>query len=256
MGGGRKAAVAVALSLATLVALAAPITLAAPVAAPKGYQGTTVRYVGNQVQLALNGTTTTVATDNPKRLDPMFAQLASVSPDGWTLLYVTADSEDMSNTALTTVNLKTQHTQVIASFGHSFWVYAPRWAPDGSRILYTQQSTTFNPQLWVMNATGAKAHMVTTGGPLTHTSYEGRVDRKPQWSADGKSIIFYESAYKPTKQWTVNVATGAVSNAAGVTPTSCPAVRHTIRPFSRTATMAATATRRCMRKTTNRGLAT
>lgn len=193
----------------------------------QAFAGARVTFSANQVRLTINGTTRTVATDTPARLDPLFAQLATVSPDGSTLLYVTGDGESMQNATFTTVNLTTLHRQVIAQLGNTFWIHAPRWSPDSKSIAYGRENlATYAPELWVMDATGAHQRLVATGGSLTHRSFEGREANAPSWSADGKSLVFYDSAYKPQTQWSVSVATGARSSvalqtAAGASP-SCP----------------------------------
>jgi hypothetical protein len=170
--------------------------------------------VGNQVQLTLNSSTTIVATDNPNRLYPMFANSSAISPDGWTLIYMTADSVGLHNTTFTAVNLKTLGKQVIASLGDSWWSMDPKWSPDGKHILYVRQDTQLGLQLWVMDPTGAHQRPMISGSPLTAQSLVGFQPLMPQWSADGKSLIFYDNAYKPTTtQYTLNLATGKLSSA-------------------------------------------
>lgn len=189
---------------------------------PTSTQGTRVTFVGTQVRLSMNGVTRTVATDTAARLNPLFAQLASVSPNGATLLYVTGIGEDMRDTIFTTVNLRTLRKQVIAKLGNTFWIHAPRWSPDSTQILYARENlTTFAPQLWVLNANGTNQRLVMTGGALTHYSFEGRMNKAPSWSADGKSITFFDSAYTPKTQWTVSLATGA-RTASAITQPDCP----------------------------------
>jgi hypothetical protein len=186
--------------------------------------GATVQFVGNEVRLTLNGATRVVATDDPARLDPLFAQFAVVSPDAKTLVYLTASGEDFLNTSFTKVNLSTLAKSVIAKFPSNYWVHAPRWSSDSKHLAYVMQDPrTGVPQVWIMDAGGNHAHMVATGGALTAHSMEGFLANAPSWSADDKSIVFYDSAFQPTQQWVVSVAIGARTSIAssGVRPYSC-----------------------------------
>jgi peptidase C39-like protein/WD40 repeat protein len=172
----------------------------------------TITYAGSAVQLAMNGMMRTVATDEPRRMHPLFAQYASVSPDGTTLLYITADALDFSNTTFTLVNLRTLQKHIVASLGNQFWVHAPRWSPDSQRILYVRAHvTTLAPEIWMLDASTAKSRFVFAGGALTHRSLEGFEQNAPNWSADGRSIVFFDSAYKPTKEWSIAVVSGSQS---------------------------------------------
>lgn len=127
-----------------------------PMPAQRSYVGALATFVGNQVRLTSDGVTVTVATDSAKRLNPMFAQLASVSPDGTTLLYVTGDGESMRNATMTTVNLTTGKQRVIAQLGNTIWIHQPKWSPDSKQILYENQNPiTLAPDIWALSVTGA-----------------------------------------------------------------------------------------------------
>lgn len=209
--------------IATLfVGSASIIVQAAPSPAhQQDFRGALATFVGNQVRLTTtSGITVSVATDDATRMNPLFTQLASVSPDGNRLLYVTGDTEAMRNAVVTVVNLKSFVKQNIANLGDSFWIHAPLWSPDSSHILYVlQNTTTLAPEVWVMTATGADRRLAASGGALTHTSLEGFAALAPRWSTDGSSIVFDDSAYRPTTQWSVSLATGA--HTAQVSPKLC-----------------------------------
>ena len=64
--------------------------------------------------------------------------------------------------------------------------FAPRWSPDGTRILYAtyeELSGYFTERFWVMNADGTGAHPLTV--PLRN-----EFDQHPSWSPDGAWILY------------------------------------------------------------------
>jgi Tol biopolymer transport system component len=67
------------------------------------------------------------------------------------------------------------------------WSRQPAWSPDGSQILYTGHSRLSNAlQIWVMHSDGAEQKLVIARGP-------NYWDFSPDWSADGKTIMFNET---------------------------------------------------------------
>jgi TolB protein len=68
--------------------------------------------------------------------------------------------------------------------------YAPAWSPNGRRIAFasTRGSTLGIPHVWVMNADGTNAHVLTR-------AFTGKY---PAWSPDGKRIVF--ATNQPVRQ--------------------------------------------------------
>jgi len=61
------------------------------------------------------------------------------------------------------------------------------WSPDDKHIVYihaddTVNDVAVNAQVWVMNADGTDQHALTSDSPLK--------DQVPNWSPDGKSIVY------------------------------------------------------------------
>src|SRR5581483_4813329 len=42
----------------------------------------------------------------------------------------------------------------------SDWAFSPTWSPDGARIAYTSDASSYNPMLWVMAADGSGKRQV------------------------------------------------------------------------------------------------
>jgi Tol biopolymer transport system component len=60
----------------------------------------------------------------------------------------------------------------------------PRWSPDGKRIAFVSIATGQQPKVFVVSADGGSSEALGTGETA---------EEDPQWTADGKSIIFGEA---------------------------------------------------------------
>ncbi len=73
---------------------------------------------------------------------------------------------------------------------------APRWSPDGKRLLYQAEGEPKGSQLFV--------RWVDAEGPATQITHITEAPRNAKWSPDGKSIAF--SMFVPsTDKWTISM---------------------------------------------------
>jgi Tol biopolymer transport system component len=99
------------------------------------------------------------ATSNPGRIAfVMGPDIYSMKPDG-------SDVKQLTNLG----------SQNVAAFWES-------WSIDGSEIVFVESSSSFAPQLWLMNSDGTKRHQVFNDG-----DYE---DYAPSFAPDGTHLIF------------------------------------------------------------------
>ena len=89
--------------------------------------------------------------------DYMTGQIYSVNPDGTRLVQLT--------------HLKDGQFAI--------W---PRWSPDATHIVFSSQTANYL-RLWIMNADGRDAHMVSRDGP-------GIQDLTPTYTPDGTHLVF------------------------------------------------------------------
>ncbi|MGC9361066.1 MAG: C39 family peptidase, partial [Anaerolineae bacterium] len=137
--------VAIALLVMSLVAWspATPEPDAALAERPIGGQATRIEAVaeGNRSRidaLDADGVRHTVAEEPFARLIlPQFEALISLSPDGRTVAYVTADNESLANAELWLASTDGAQRQRLASFPRGLWITRPAWAPDGSALALT-----------------------------------------------------------------------------------------------------------------------
>jgi Tol biopolymer transport system component len=74
----------------------------------------------------------------------------------------------------------------------------PAWSPDDKQIVYIHSDDTVNEvgvnqQVWVMNSDGSAAHALTTG--------DDPKDQVPNWSPDGKSIVYSSGSLSNEGIW-------------------------------------------------------
>ena len=73
---------------------------------------------------------------------------------------------------------------------------APRWSPDGKRLLYLAEGEPKGSQLFV--------RWVDAEGPATQITHVTEAPRNAKWSPDGKSIAF--SMFVPaTEKWSISM---------------------------------------------------
>ena len=112
------------------------------------------------------------------------------SPRGDEVLYLSnheADPDALNNSDIFVVDFGGQTRQITQTKGCE---YDPVWSPDGRTIAYTAtkrdvttiDSVAEDAHLWVVPATGGNGKELTTD--------QDRRVRDPQWSADGRSIMY------------------------------------------------------------------
>ena len=96
--------------------------------------------------------------------------------------------------------------RLIASASHPWQdrQYSPTWSPDGRRIIFTMAATAENPELYVVGVDGRGLERLTrTGGTL----HEPADDTMPDWSADGRKVVFVSNRGRRTSDlWTMNAS--------------------------------------------------
>ena len=133
------------------------------------------------------------SSDKFEPLDVFEIEWASdpqISPDGTKIVYVRNFMDIMKDryrSNLWTINTDgTDHRALTTGTVNHV---APRWSPDGKRILYTS-SESGSPQLWVRWLDSGQSAMLTR---------LARAPRQASWSPDGKQIAFVMSVDEETK---------------------------------------------------------
>ena len=80
------------------------------------------------------------------------------------------------------------------------WPAYPAWSPDGTEIAFA-----LDGRLWVMPAAGGEARQLTGGPEDPAATY----DFEPDWSADGRSVVFSRDTDGNLDIWRVDSAGGA-----------------------------------------------
>ena len=118
---------------------------------------------------------------------------AQISPDGSRIVYTRQHVnkiEDKWDSELWILNADGSQHRFLVKGG------APRWSPDGKRLLFATEGEPKGSQLFV--------RWVDTDGPATQITHTSEAPRNAKWSPDGKSIAF--SMFVPeTDKWTISM---------------------------------------------------
>ena len=155
-----------------------------------------------------------------------FATFPDVSPDGSKVAFGGWVGEP-ANDQIFVVDAATgedlvQLTSCPAALPNCFSSF-PVWSPDGSKIAFSHadgfdaNDNPLNEQIWVANADGSGGHPITTG--------PAPKDQVPDWSPDGRKIVFSNGYAGSGGIWTINVDGSGARQLTGCTasdPTPCP----------------------------------
>ena len=134
------------------------------------------------------------------------------SPDGTTIAFV--HHGNAGREEVWTMRPDGSRQRQLTHIDSRGWL-SPNWSPDGRQLVYAR-----SPGLWVINADGSGAHVITTGAGLIERG-------EPAWSPDGTLIAYSALTSSPqlarrifvvgadgSNPHVVSSATGAVSDSA------------------------------------------
>ncbi len=84
------------------------------------------------------------------------------------------------------------------------WAFRPAWSPDGTRIAYISDASSYFPVVWVMNKDGGLKRQVV--GTVANIDAVDAI----AWSPDGKRLAFTGMGREPSQIWILDVARGYV----------------------------------------------
>lgn len=144
---------------------------------------------------------------NPRRLtQDRVSRQPAWSPDGKHIAHIKLDPSsselwvmdaDSSNSRQLTQNYS-------AAVARSNWVFRPVWWPDGSRLLFLSEETTYDLMLWQIGADGRNRRPF-----LSVADLEGGVDM-PSISPDTRRVaaVTYRGAGSRSQVWTYTLPNG------------------------------------------------
>ena len=124
---------------------------------------------------------------------PAFDDQAALSPDGRSLAFVS--TRDRGSTDIYLLDVPTGEVRNLTDAPGGD--YRPSWSPDGRMIAFSSErgkpprmaagrwEHIHEPSVYVMRA---------DGGGVRRLTADGRLAGSPEWSADGRHVVFYELA--------------------------------------------------------------
>jgi tricorn protease len=80
--------------------------------------------------------------------------------------------------------------------GPGYGVGSYDWSPDGRWLVYSKRDSTGTTDLWIVPTVG--------GTPVNVTRYPG-VNTNPQWSRDGRNVVYLSNRTNPAGQFGMNL---------------------------------------------------
>lgn len=129
----------------------------------------------------------------------------SWSPDGKTLLYA-SQRYAVPETYDVCLRLLTGGDPLCLTASDEFSDGAPDMSPDGMQIVWQRNNPDLSNDIWIMNADGSDQRLL-----LDHSIHDGT----PQWSPDGRFILFRSFRYGSPCQFVLELATGEIRPVLG-----------------------------------------
>jgi len=153
-----------------------------------------------------------------------FDNMTLLSPDGQSVVYVTANDLGMAGSKIWIANADgTQSTQLVAGdTGDAYWVTNPIWSPDSQQIAYVKAVKLNNPDLvtyryeiWAIQSNGSNNRLLTDTLFTPLLGYGGQTDLV--WNATNE--VEFPGG---TRTYAVNTTTLAISDITGAQIFSLP----------------------------------
>jgi TolB protein len=122
------------------------------------------------------------------------------SPDGGKIAFA---SEHTGNSELWLLTLSTGELRQLTH--NPAMDMQPSWSPDGRFVAFTSNRSG-NADIWVMDVSAIGAANAGAEPPLQQLTRHPAADHYPQWSPDGKRIVFTSTRSGHEAPWIIELA--------------------------------------------------